>query len=900
MPGAADIMRSRSGGAPAQPTQVKPGSKAGLWSALRPMFWKQSEQENPVSAFVSAAAPVGEFDVVTRGGDYFRMYRMSGLVFEGAEASRIEEQHRALSSFVKNLPAGRTAIYLHRIHRFVEDRLDEPRMLSSASAEVEDEAEQSSSTFFAANFASQYQDRLAQTPLLATDLYLTLLVRPEPQGPSNRPAPKSNSAGAADAASLNTRQALRQRTLKELDELASLAQRSLRGFGLQPLGIREEDGVAYWEAGELLSWLINGQPRKVRLPRGPAWQSLPDARLGFGGDTLEIRHLHSRRYAKLLSLKRLQRHVEPGTLGALLYEPSEFIETQVWTPAPKRQAQAALTLQRDQLLASEDAARSEIEELDSARDLLAAGELNMGEYSYTLAVFGDSVDSASRAAARCAAALIETTDLELASVDLVSDAAWFSQQPGNLSWRPRKASISNRAFAALACGHNFSHGKRDGNPWGQAIALLRATSGAPYYFSFHASPQDADSTGQRLPGNTLLVGATGSGKTTLLGSLLTLSAKLSPRPRIISFSLDRDTEILIRALGGQFHRISYGRPTGLNPFQAKPSSERKGLWSRLVVRCIQNSQLPLLPDDEEAIARAIDAVALLEAPLRSMSTIRQNLPRTGANSLYDRLGRWCNGGELGWVFDEGGADLQALQAHQAEPDADQCTQNHRQPQALGFDYTELLDAPDVRVPVLMVLLQRMEEMLNGEPLIYHVAEAWKALNDPVFAHFLKQQQKTIRKKNGLGIFDTQQVEDLLGTDNGRVMVEQSPTKLLLANPDATRGDYVDGLGLTDTEFDLFKQVAARNNRRFVVKQGEDFVPCELDLAGMDDALAVLSATPDNLRRMDEARRAATEQFGEGAQDQPEHWLPLYLQRVRAATGRSSALAASAAQDSNRV
>jgi type IV secretion system protein VirB4 len=43
--------------------------------------------------------------------------------------------------------------------------------------------------------------------------------------------------------------------------------------------------------------------------------------------------------------------------------------------------------------------------------------------------------------------------MELVPVDLVADAAWFSQQPGNFQWRPRKATISSRAFAALTCGH---------------------------------------------------------------------------------------------------------------------------------------------------------------------------------------------------------------------------------------------------------------------------------------------------------------------------------------------------------------------------------------------------------------------------------------------------------------
>lgn len=845
MPGVAEHSPMPIGAAPS-------AVASGLSATHTPRFWKAAAQESPLAAFVSAAAPVGSHDVVTRGGDLFRVFRLQGLAFEGADPAAIEEQHRALAAFVRNLPPGRSAVYLHRIHRFEADRLHDV-----------------SAQDFAGALSRRYQARLDTQPLLRTDLYLTLLVRPEQRVRRSSAAPTSLVTHAAAVQ--------RDRALKELQDLSSSAQRSLRGFGLRPLGIREEQGVAYWEAGEFLSLLINGRQRKVRLPEGPAWLSLPDARLGFGGDTLEIRHLNTRRYAKLLGLKRLQRHVEPGTLGALLYEPCEYIETQSWSSCPRRQAQAALALQRAQLTASEDAAHSEVAELDEALDLLASGELNMGEYAYTLAVFGDSVEEAANHAARCAAALIETTDLELASVDLVADAAWFSQQPGNFQWRPRKATISNRAFAAMACAHNFHYGRREGNPWQRPVALLRAYSGAPYYFSFQAGEEATDATGQRLPGNTLIVGATGSGKTTLLGTLLSLARLLPVAPRIVSFSLDRDTEILIRALGGTFHRIRYGEPTGLNPFAREATEANRGFWLRLVARCIHNPQLPLMPADEDALARAIEAVSMLEPGLRSMSTIRQNLPRSGANSLYDRLGRWCVAGDLGWVFD--GA---ATQPDGGGPPCD--------PQVIGFDYTEVLDEPSARVPLLMVLLQTMEDMLDGRPLIYHVAEAWKALDDPVFAQFLRHNQKTIRKKNGLGIFDTQQVEDLLRSDNGRVMVEQSPTKLLLANPDATRQDYVEGLGLSPTEFDLLREMTSRSRRRFVVKQGEHFVPCELDLGGLEEELAVLGATPDNLRRMDEARRLAVQRAGDAAADDPSQWLPLYAQMVRAAldAGRRTA------------
>ena len=34
--------------------------------------------------------------------------------------------------------------------------------------------------------------------------------------------------------------------------------------------------------------------------------------------------------------------------------------------------------------------------------------------------------------------------------DLVADAAWFAQMPGNWQWRPRDAKLSSRAFAAAS------------------------------------------------------------------------------------------------------------------------------------------------------------------------------------------------------------------------------------------------------------------------------------------------------------------------------------------------------------------------------------------------------------------------------------------------------------------
>ncbi len=180
---------------------------------------------------------------------------------------------------------------------------------------------------------------------------------------------------------------------------------------------------------------------------------MPTTRLSFGGDKLELRQGDRRRYAALVDIKEYADAVEPGILNALLYEASEFIETQSFSILPRREAMRALELQRDQLIASDDVVDSQVADMDVALNELGDGQFCMGEYHYSLVVFGqerDSVADAGRRAAQAIGAVGEASSLQMAPVDLVADAAWFAQMPGNWQWRPRDAKLSSRAFAALA------------------------------------------------------------------------------------------------------------------------------------------------------------------------------------------------------------------------------------------------------------------------------------------------------------------------------------------------------------------------------------------------------------------------------------------------------------------
>ena len=242
--------------------------------------------------------------------------------------------------------------------------------------------------------------------------------------------------------------------------------------------------------------------------------------------------------------------------------------------------------------------------------------------------------------------------------------------------------------------------------------------------------------------------------------------------------------------------------------------------------------------------------------LRSMTNFYKSLPNLGDDSLFARIRKWTNAGSLGWVFDNPTDTIDLTKAN-----------------IIGFDYTEVIDNAEVRTPVINYLIHRLEELIDGRPLIYVMDEFWKILDgEGGLKEFAKNKQKTIRKQNGLGIFATQSPEDALRSDISAALIEQTATMILLPNPNADRKDYIEGLKLTEAEYNVVVSLDERS-RCFLVKQGHGSAVCQLNLRGMDDELAVISASTDNIAIMDRIMHETAAQHGVTInQLSPEDWL----------------------------
>jgi len=218
--------------------------------------------------------------------------------------------------------------------------------------------------------------------------------------------------------------------------------------------------------------------------------------------------------------------------------------------------------------------------------------------------------------------------------------------------------------------------------------------------------------------------------------------------------------------------------------------------------------------------------------------------------------RWCEAsqGDYAWVFDN--REDSVVPRMNAHP-------------VVAFDVTDFLEHEVARPPVTLYLFHLVRQLLDGRKLVCWMDEFWRLLADSAFESFAKEAPKTWRKLNGVMCVATQSASDVLDSPISRTLIEQTPTKVFFPNANGSSADYL-GLGLTEREFQLIKEQIEPGSRRFLVKQGAHSVVCQLDLAGFDAELSVISGRLTEVRRMERlvaARGPA-----------PEDWLPFFMTR----------------------
>lgn len=440
-------------------------------------------------------------------------------------------------------------------------------------------------------------------------------------------------------------------------------------------------------------------------------------------------------------------------------------------------------------------------------------------------------------------------------------STFFSQILG-YKQRPRMMPKTTTNLATVFGMHNYSQGKSWGNPIGDGspVMPLKTLSNTLFNLNLHYSRKDINMRGKRIAGHTLMTGATGTGKTALETAILTFMARFDPY--LFVLDLDRGMEIFVRALGGTYYAVEEGVDNGFNPFQLPDQPKHRSFLYRLVKQCAGGADA----SEERQIKLAVDTLYELEFDLRNFSTLLDNLPySTAPNSLRTRLSKWCRseGGEFAWCLDS--------------------LSNRFDPEAffrIGLDVTCILkDDYEPTGPVLAYLLYLKEIMADrvadeGSLMASVIAEFWYADRFDITADLMLKTLKTGRKSGEFLLLDSQSPEDAANSPNFAAIVQQTPTKIFLPNPDGSKESYMK-CGLSDKECAELLKLPVES-RIFLIKQSKQSTFATLDLHDFHDELVVLSGTSENVALMHRIMEET------GSED-PDVWLPLLYQAVSGKT-----------------
>lgn len=803
--------------------------------------------DTSISEFIPLSAHVSPHVVKTTGGDFFITWRLDGLPFVGREEWELEHRHNTFNRMLQTLRAPdfvNVAFWVHDIRR--RGRIDVDSKFDQA---------------FNQQLSDEYFERLSSQKIMQNELYLTMIYRPIVAG-------KKFVEKSADVVRLAAEQ---EQMVGKTIELAGNVEAVLKDYAPVRLGMYEaENGVVFSETLGFFGYLLNRIEEPVPVLRAPVYDYLPVSRHMFSaksGDFVVSAPGGTNQFGAILNIKEFTDATYPGILNNLKYLDFEYVITHSFSPMGRQDALKILDRTKGMMISSGDKAVSQVIEMDHAMDQVASGNFVLGEYHFMMALYADDQKLLSQNIATTRAELSNAGFVSVKE-DLAVCSAFYSQLPGNWKFRTRLANVSSLNFLGLSPLHNFATGKKDNNPWGQCLTVLQTTNGQPYYFNFHATHPAENSLGEKAIGNTMVIGKSGTGKTALINFLLSQAQKYDPAPTIFFFDKDRGAEIFVRACGGNYLALDNGQPTGFNPFQCERTDANVQFLGNLMK--VLAGKTSYTAREDEDIFRAVESMLDMPKHLRSMTNFQKSLPNMGDDGLFARLRKWTAGNTLGWVFDN---PVDIIDLDRAN--------------IIGFDYTDVIDNAEVRVPVINYLLHRLEDLIDGRPLIYVMDEFWKILDGGgALKDFAKNKQKTIRKQNGLGIFATQSPEDALASDISAALIEQTATLILLPNPNASRADYMEGLKLTEAEFEVVANLDERS-RSFLVKQGHGSTVCQLNLRGMDDALAVISASTDNIEVMDHIVREESGRLGvDRSELTPEQWLEAFYEN-RKGSGRAA-------------
>jgi type IV secretion system protein TrbE len=534
-------------------------------------------------------------------------------------------------------------------------------------------------------------------------------------------------------------------------------------------------------------WRIAGKPQSTQFLDYQVVNSTIEAER----DHLRVGH----HFVRVLSMKEAITETRPLVLDSLLKIPANFMVCTEWTPLPADKARkevnkrrrhfnmsktgfvsqlgndATKTNPRDVLV--DESKQADIENLGDCLRALGDGQ-SLGDFSLSIVLYGDSKTEVDNQVGEFVG-VFTNADGNLFTETYNQLNAYFATVPGNYALNLRKLYLLNSNYADLSFLFTILPGETRNSHLGtEYLAVLETDNSTPYFLNLHNGEV----------AHTLILGMTGSGKSYFCNFILQNAQKYAPQTYI--FDIGGSFQSLTTIFGGSYLNVGQdARDFTINPFSLAPTKENmQFLFSFFRVLIEGNEQRYRLDFKEERrLWDAIERIYVLEPEQRTLSSFSNII-----GELKERLHRWTQGGQYGFLFDNPQDTLSFSQFQ-------------------TFNFAGWGDAPEVLEPLLFYVLHRASnEIADPKKLatfkMFLLDEAWLFIKNETIRSYIVSAQKTWRKHNAAMILATQSIKELEESGMLQIVSESCPTKIFLANPEMDRELYREAFHLNDTELEL--------------------------------------------------------------------------------------------------
>lgn len=460
-------------------------------------------------------------------------------------------------------------------------------------------------------------------------------------------------------------------------------------------------------------------------------------------------------------------------------------------------------------------------EAQAAMGLAASGDVEFALYSNTITVYGETVDEVETNYREVIKA-VNALGFEARVETINAVEAYLGSLPGDGYRDVRRVYIHTLNAADMAPVTSIFAGERI-NPSGlmppnsPPLAMCSTTGATPYRLHLHA--QDV--------GHTLMVGPTGAGKSTALGLLIAQWFRY-PKAQVFSFDKGYSLEVLSHAADAEYYDLlgpGHAATLAFAPLRALDDASDVAFASEWIETLVTLNGGTWNPEHADATNRALKL--LQDAPSHNRS-LTEFVTTVQSTAIRAALSVYQADGAYGRLLDAQ-TDSLGRGRHQT------------------FELEHLMKlGPKAVLPVLLYLFRQIEKRLTGNPTLVTIDEAWVFFAHELFQKKILDWLKTFRKKNTAVVLATQNLSDVFKSSIEAVLLENCPTKILLANPEAKSPEtrnYYTRLGLNEREVDIVS--AMQPKRHYYICKPEGRRVVSLGLGPV--ALAFLGASGDRDR-----------------------------------------------------